>query len=135
MPREDPFWSFVDQTGEHWLWFGTYNKGQPIYKHWRQTRPARHVAWRMTGQPPLTEGQRLYRTCEVNGCIRPEHMKPRAPAFVSGWCSIGDHQITDWGYDKTLGGWLCRTCQRERNNRYRQGKNYRERKASVGTDT
>lgn len=75
------FWTYVDQTGECWLWTGSRNHdGYGLFKHPPRGVCAHRYAWELAhGVAP---GKRhVLHSCDNPPCVRPSHL------------FLGDHAI------------------------------------------
>jgi hypothetical protein len=75
-----PFWSFVDQSGDCWLWTGVRRRSHPTYggaygfvkRDGRYAR-AHRVAYELT-YGPIPDGMEVAHRCDNPPCVRPEHL-------------------------------------------------------------
>lgn len=68
----ESFWSFVDKSGDCWLWTGSARNGHGWAVFGGRERGAERIAWLLTHG---TEASRDFsKTCGNRACVRPEHM-------------------------------------------------------------
>lgn len=80
-PLEDRFWSYVDKTGEHWLWRGALTKSSDgrsrkwygIFSINNKTRGAHRTAYEIT-YGPIPAGMCVLHRCDTPLCVNPDHL-------------------------------------------------------------
>jgi hypothetical protein len=76
LSKEERFWTYVDKSGDHWLWtggttpFGYGNFGN---------EGAHRYAWKLTNGP-IPEGLFVLHTCDIPQCVYPGHLWLGTPA-------------------------------------------------------
>jgi hypothetical protein len=78
---EERFWSYVDKTGDCWLWTGQLHKGRGYFRRdsYGPKEPAQRVAW-IIENGPIPEERWVVMTCGERACVRPSHITLRANA-------------------------------------------------------
>jgi hypothetical protein len=121
----DRFWSYVDKTGECWLWTGSlHNLGYPnrFLVDGERIYPHRYSYELVHG--PIPDGLTIDHLCRVRHCVNPEHLEAvthrenlrRSPVQVTTVNArktrcIRGHRFS--GRDKR-GYRVCHTCIRLR---------------------
>lgn len=75
-PVEERFWEKVNKTLTCWLWtgavvpkgYGVFNRGS------NRAYLAHRFAWELLNGP-LVPGQPVLHSCDVPGCVRPDHLR------------------------------------------------------------
>lgn len=82
------FWDRVEKTDGCWIWQGPAANGGPRFDvriDGRRSRLAAHVvAWELL-VGPLPAGALLFRECDEEMCVRPEHRRVGSPADYDRW--------------------------------------------------
>lgn len=129
----DRFWSYVDRTGECWLWTGwareSRNAPYGIFSFaGRDRRAHRWIYEQLVG--PIPDGMQIDHLCRRTLCVRPEHLEPvsghenilrgTSPVAVNAaktHCVHG-HPLSGSNLRMALSRGLptrrCRECERER---------------------
>ncbi len=117
------FWSYVDKSGECWMWRGELNEwGCGRFAVDGRRRGAHRVSWRLAFGP-VPDDVAVYHRCGNNACVRPDHLmlapanhviKRSRPEYVN-WRSMNDrcHRVDARGY-RNYGGRGIAVCARWR---------------------
>jgi hypothetical protein len=65
-------WSYVDMSGDCWIWMGSKDRdGYGRYEN----RPAHRIAYELAGHT-LPARRPLHHTCGIKHCVNPGHLQP-----------------------------------------------------------
>jgi hypothetical protein len=68
------FWSYVDKTGDCWLWTKSCtSKGYGQFKFKEQKDTTHRIAWKLT-HGPIPDGLLVLHRCDVRNCVNPAHL-------------------------------------------------------------
>jgi hypothetical protein len=71
---EDRFWSFVDRSGECWIWTGWCDKDGYGGFRWHDGQERAHrVSWEIA-HGPIPEGHLILHRCDNPPCVNPDHL-------------------------------------------------------------
>ena len=72
----EDFWSFVDRSGDCWLWTGRVWKGRGLV-HWKGRQITAHrLAWILENETtPIGQPNSVRQTCREPLCVRPVHLR------------------------------------------------------------
>lgn len=142
MTLDTRFFDKVDASASCWLWKASINGGG--YGQFRldgKLRKAHRVAWEML-VGPIPEGRHLDHLCRVRNCVNPDHLEPVTQAEnirrgnvgkhnpVKTHCPQGHEYAGDNTYRKPPGYRECRTCNRERQRRWRADNHNKQKEVS-----
>jgi hypothetical protein len=141
----EDFWTFTKVVDNHRIWTGPIHVQKRNGKTYRlpvfvvdgQMRSARKLAYDLTHEESCPPGHSVFATCDDYRCMTPGHLVARSSIELAlntingGFrdrthCKHG-HEINDEnGYRNSRGAYVCRVCNRERQQRLRdEVKQYR----------
>lgn len=75
LPAHMRFEAFVDKTENHWMWKGyKLPNGFGRFSYESATIYAHHYAYFLHHGRWSKKGERVVRTCDMQGCVNPEHL-------------------------------------------------------------
>jgi hypothetical protein len=117
------FWSYVDRSGECWIWTSSRDKdGYGVYRVGKHKRRAHRVSLELVGRP-VPDGMVTDHLCRNPSCVRPDHLdivtgaennrrgaSPAAFNAAKERCDCGAEFVRE-GYKSRPNKRVCRACR------------------------